>query len=144
MMRLLHAGLTVSDLKASVEFYRDVAGMKLIYEPIASEGEWFGILTENEGATIDAVTLADDDFILQLVYYREKGEREAMTGHHRVGNLHLCFRVDDVYAKHASVAASGRWHTSPIVKLPYAGATSFYAHDPDGVPVEFVQVGAHA
>lgn len=142
-MRLLHAGLTVSDLSASIAFYRDICGMQEVHEPIASEGEWFGILTENEGAAIDAMTLADGPFILQLVYYREKGEREAATGHNRVGNLHLCFRVDDVHAKHAAVLATGKFSPSPIVELPYVGATSFYAKDPDGVPVEFVQVNAH-
>jgi len=142
-MRLLHAGLTVSDLQTSIAFYRDVCGMEEIHEPIASEGAWFGILTENEGAVIDAMTLADGPFILQLVYYREQGIREAMTGHNRVGNLHLCFRVDDVHAKHAAVIKEGRWHITPIVELPYAGAKSFYVNDPDGVPVEFVQINAH-
>ena len=82
-MRLIHAGITVNNMQESIAFYRDVVGMQLKYEPLHTDGEWFGILTENKGAEIDAVIMADDVFELQLVYYSKGGIKETKTGQDR-------------------------------------------------------------
>ena len=52
----------------------------------------------------------------------------------------MCFLVTDVDAKYAEVAERGDVTiTSNVIDIA-AGARSFYVEDPDGVPVEFVQV----
>ncbi|MFE9327527.1 VOC family protein [Nocardia sp. NPDC052278] len=135
-----HIGLTVTDLETSVAFYRDVVGMEIAKRGFKTGGEWFDTLTENAGAIIDAVTLRAGDVHLQLVQYHAAGNPEPATGHNRVGNLHFCINVDDVDAKHAEITASGAHQPTAIVKLPVPGVRSFYVRDPDGVPVEFLQL----
>jgi catechol 2,3-dioxygenase-like lactoylglutathione lyase family enzyme len=133
-----HVGITVSDLETSAAFYRDVVGFQLVRRGTKpAEGEWFDTLTGSHHAVTNAVVLATDGFALQLVQYLNGGEQQAMTGHSRVGNLHLCINVDDLDRKHAEVVASGRWDPTPIVELPIPGLRTFYVRDPDGVPVEF-------
>ena len=76
MPSLFHFGLTVRDLKESVEFYRDVVGMKLIEETSDLElsGEWFDQLTENDGASFRVSHLEMDGGVqLQLVEYLTAG-----------------------------------------------------------------------
>ncbi len=52
----------------------------------------------------------------------------------------MCFLVTDVEAKFAEVAGRGDVTiTSEVINIA-AGARSFYVSDPDGVPVEFVQI----
>lgn len=140
---LNHVGLTVSDLEASQAFYVDVAGMELVLRGYRTGGAWFDTLTENEGAVIDAALLIAGDLTLQLVQYLEAGEPDAVTGHSRVGNLHLSFDVDDAAAKHAQLKGRPELRATDVVDLPIEGYKSFYVRDPDGVPVEFLETPGH-
>jgi catechol 2,3-dioxygenase-like lactoylglutathione lyase family enzyme len=139
MASLNHVGITVTDLEASQAFYVDVVGMELVLRGFRTGGEWFDTLTENSGAVIDAALLSAGGVTLQLVQYHEAGISESMTGHNRVGNLHLSFDVDDVEAKHAQLRERPELRATAVVQLPVDGYRSFYVRDPDGVPVEFLE-----
>jgi catechol 2,3-dioxygenase-like lactoylglutathione lyase family enzyme len=76
---------------------------------------------------------------LQLVQYHEAGDPESLTGHNRVGNVHLSFDVVDAQAKHAQMKGRPECRATPVVELPVEGYRSFYVRDPDGVPVEFLE-----
>jgi glyoxylase I family protein len=133
-----HVGLTVTDIDRSMDFYCGVAGMLLDRRGFKTGGEWFDTLTGNSGAVIDAVRLGLDGFTLQLVQYHEGGGDPVESGHHRIGNVHLCIRVKDVEAQRAAVLAR-RLEATPIVSVAGGPARSFYTSDPDGTPVEFIQ-----
>jgi catechol 2,3-dioxygenase-like lactoylglutathione lyase family enzyme len=137
--RLGHVGLTVSDLDASIDFYQDVVGMRLAMR-LESGGEWFDELTRNDGAEIEVAMLELGAATLQLVAYRRAGADAAPVAHHRPGSPHLSIEVDDVDARHAAITASGRHRPTGIVEIAGLGARSFYIEDPDGVPVEFLQL----
>jgi glyoxylase I family protein len=134
-----HVGLTVADLDASTAFYVDTVGMAVTSRS-RTGGDWFDTLTSNEGAVIDVVMLDSPTLVLQLVQYQHGGSADAHTGHNRVGNVHLCINVDDVERKRAEILAGGRYPATPIVELPAPGMRSFYTADPDGIPVEFLQI----
>jgi catechol 2,3-dioxygenase-like lactoylglutathione lyase family enzyme len=136
---LNHVGLTVTDLEASRTFYVDIVGMEVVFGGFRTGGEWFDTLTENEGAVIEAVLLSAGQTTLQLVQYHEAGIPEPVSGHNRVGNLHLSFDVEDADAKHAELAHCRDLRATAVVRLPVDGYKSFYVRDPDGVPVEFLE-----
>ena len=140
---LLHVGLTVSDLAASVAFYRDVVGMTVTSE-FAGRNDWFDELTSNPGAELSVAHLRMGKYELQLIEYLAGGQADAAPiAHNRIGSPHMCFLVTDVEAKYAEVAAKDDVAlTSAVIDIA-AGARSFYTEDPDGVPVEFVQVPRH-
>ena len=142
MRAVNHVGLTVTDLSRSVAFYRDVVGLDVQVEHFRAGGPWFDTLTDNSGAVVEGAMLGDESFSLQLLRYDEGGEPDAATGHNRVGNMHLSINVADVEAKRAEVVVSGARDATPVVDLPMPGGRSFYVHDPDGVPVEFIQLDA--
>jgi len=135
-----HVGLTVSDLERSIAFYRDTVGMKPGMRT-RSGGEWFDVLTHNRGADIDVAYLSLGEFSLQLVQYLAAGGEPLPLAHHRIGNPHLCIEVDDVEAKRREVLAQGGFGATPIVDIMgNRSIRSFYVADPDGVPVEFLQL----
>lgn len=136
--RLGHVGLTVSDLDPSIEFYRDVVGMRLTMR-LDTGGPWFDELTRNHGADIEVAMLELGEVTLQLVQYRLAGGEPAPVAHHRPGSAHLSIEVDDVERRHAAITTSGLHHPTGIVDIPGI-ARSFYVEDPDGVPVEFLQM----
>lgn len=136
-----HVGLTVSDLDASIAFYRDVIGFTLDGRYDIA-GEWFDTLTHNQGAQIDVAMLSLGAFTLQLVAYEAGGGTRLELAHHHVGNPHVNISVDDLDARHAAIVASGAHHPTPIVNIMDSEIRSFYVEDPDGVPVELLQMHA--
>jgi len=142
--RLLHVGLTVSDLDRSITFYRDVVGMTLLSE-YSGHNDWFDELTSNPGAELKAAHLRLGSYELQLLEYLVGGaEPPAPIAHNRVASPHMCFLVSDVDAKFNEVSQRGDVKiTSAITKI-VAGARSFYTEDPDGLPVEFVEMPSRA
>ncbi len=138
MPRLYHVGITVTDLERSVAFYRDLMGMT---EQSRSEaaGEWFDALTWNKGARIRVAFLGLEEFRLQLVQYLAAGGTRLELGHHHIGNPHLSFHVTDLEERHARAQAMGVRRLTAIVRIGATSLRSFYAHDPDGVPVELIE-----
>jgi catechol 2,3-dioxygenase-like lactoylglutathione lyase family enzyme len=137
--RLNHVGITVTDLDASIAFYRDVVGFEVTLRTRAG-GEWFDTLTRNDGADIEIAMLTLEHFTLQLVQYHAAGGERLKLAHHNVGNPHLCIEVTDVDARHTAISASGSHEPTAIVDIMGTGIRSFYVHDPDGVPVELLQM----
>jgi catechol 2,3-dioxygenase-like lactoylglutathione lyase family enzyme len=137
--RLGHVGFTVSDLDASIAFYRDIVGMRVAAR-LETGGPWFDELTRNHDAAIGVAMLELGEMTLQLVAYRRAGGEPAQVAHHRPGSPHLSIEVDDVDARYAAITATGRHHPTAIVDILGAGIRSFYVKDPDGIPVEFLQM----
>jgi catechol 2,3-dioxygenase-like lactoylglutathione lyase family enzyme len=157
-------GITVRDIERSYAFYTRVAGMSVWDQERAldveapeerrsgcgAEGmdfmvfssDSFDVLTANPGAEFKYVMLqsADQHFILQLTEYVTGGGDWVDPGHNRPGSPHLSFFVTDVDAKWAALQSSGdATPTSKVVQIT-PSMRSFYVNDPDGVPVEFIEV----
>jgi glyoxylase I family protein len=137
-LALNHVGITVTDLDRSLAFYCGIAGMEL-FSRRRMQGEWFDTLTHNQGADIDVAMVRLEGFVLQLVQYLAAGGTALGLAHHHAGNPHLCINVDDVDAHHVR-ATEESLDPTPIVDILGSGIRSFYVNDPDGVPVEFLQM----
>jgi glyoxylase I family protein len=139
MANLGHVGLTVRNLEASLKFYRDVAGMTVESDFALANGG-FAKLTNNPPAAIKVVHLRAGAFQLQLVEYTAGGGTALSVHHNNVGSPHMSFNVSDVDAKYQEVKAlTFAKIISEIVEV-VPKVRSFYTEDPDGVPVEFVQM----
>jgi catechol 2,3-dioxygenase-like lactoylglutathione lyase family enzyme len=139
MAELFHVGLTVKDLERSLKFYRDVAGMTAgaIFDGQSAE---FDALTNNPGARLRGVHLKAGPFMLQLLEYKAGGAGALDLHHNKIGSPHLSFYVPDVEAKYAELKQRGEVAiTSDLVQIA-RNMRSFYTEDPDGVPVEFLQL----
>ncbi|HEX9831862.1 MAG TPA: VOC family protein [Mycobacterium sp.] len=163
MIRFHHIGITVRDIEASYRFYCDVVGMRVwdqdaqlgTHNPDRTEvtstgtdvtflgiqSEAFDKLTDNPGSVFKYINLElPDGFVLQLIEYIEAGGPALELNHNRAGSPHLSVFVDDVEAKYQEILRHpGIEPVSAIIDIA-PGMRSFYVHDPDGVPVEFLQL----
>jgi catechol 2,3-dioxygenase-like lactoylglutathione lyase family enzyme len=164
MSDLNHVGLTVRDIERSYAFYSQVVGMRVwdqdadlgtkraleSYSETSSKGpELIGIrsdafdqLTNAQGTEIKYLMLksADGALAFQLIEYLKGKQGELELDHARCGSMHLSFFVDNVEAKYAELSARGDVTiTSEIVQIS-PSMRSFYTTDPDGVPVEFMEL----
>ena len=163
MIRFHHVGITVRDIEASYCFYRDVVGMRVWDQDsqlgtqnpdrtemtsssadvtfLGIQSEAFDKLTDNPGSVFKYINLElPDGFVLQLIEYTEAGGPALDLDHNRAGSPHLAWFVDDVEAKYEEILRRpGIDPVSPIITIA-PGMRSFYVRDPDGVPVEFLQL----
>ena len=145
MKGLHHVGITVKDLDASIRFYHDVLGLGFSNEP----SPWFdapelGPAVGVPGAGLRQVSLLLGDTTLELLEYKSPpSETAEPLKSHNLGASHVAFLVDDIQAKKAELEAEGIEFYSDVNVVDegvLAGWRWVYFQDPDGYPLELVEV----
>ncbi len=144
--RFGHAGLTVSDIEASLRFWRDLLGFE---EAGRGRIEWEHIdeLIGLAGTEIEWVELRlpDGTTVELQQHHRPLGRALAPGGENDPGRSHLGLVVDDLESILRRAQAEGFRSRSPdpvaIPRGAFAGWTAVYLIDPDGYGVELMQPG---
>jgi len=143
ILRADHTGITVSNLEASLAFWRDVLGFEVSHAA-HQEGELAQEITGVKGAEIKLVVLkAPGGHKIELLEYLAPADRKrANLRPCDVGSVHVSLLVKDVDAVLAQIAASG-WAAAgkpqTLKTGPNAGKRVVYVRDPDGTTIEFMQ-----
>ncbi len=127
-MKYLHTMVRVTDIEASLRFYRDALGMDLLSR------------RDNEGGRFTLVFLAapgDHSAQIELTYNwpAADGKAEAYTGGRNFG--HVAYAVDDIYATCQRLMD----HGVTILRPPRDGRMAF-VRSPDQISIELLQAGA--
>ena len=140
-----HAGITVSDLDRSLDFYVGKLGLELRIRRLYEEREIAEIVAIPEATAWDIAFLRipGSDVEIELLEYKGCERRSARAEPSDYGGGHFALHVDDIEALYEDLAARGVEFRSPgpvmQVTGPRAGGKSLYAHDPDGFIIEFSQ-----
>jgi len=137
-----HVGLTVTDLKRSIAFYRDLLGFHVAYERGEVTAEYMPRLVGIPGARLKIAGLDIPGLHLDLIEYIEPKGAPAVGPTSDVGNVHLGYTVDDLWAAYRSLCAAGvQFKSEPVSPTtgPNKGGWAVYFVDPDGVTLEMIQ-----
>jgi len=142
---LHHVGITVEDLDASIRFYHDVLGLDFANEPSPwFDGPALGPAVGVPGAALRQVSLQLGDTVLELLEYRSPpSETTEPLKSNNLGASHVAFLVDDIAATKAELEAKGIEFYSDVNVVDegvLAGWRWVYFQDPDGYPLELVEV----
>jgi catechol 2,3-dioxygenase-like lactoylglutathione lyase family enzyme len=145
MKGLHHVGITVKDLEASIHFYHDILGLPFSNEPSPwFEGPELGPAVGVPGAALRQVSLLLGDTTLELLEYKSPPSETAKPLlSNNIGASHVGFLVDDIRAKKAELEAQGVEFYSDVNTVDegvLAGWRWVYFGDPDGYPLELVEV----
>lgn len=145
MRGLHHVGITVKDLDASIRFYHDVLGLQFSNEPSPwFEGEGLGRAVGVPGAALRQASLLLGDTTLELLEYGSPpSTTSAPLASNCLGASHVAFLVEDIEARKAELEAKGIAFFSDVNVVDegvLAGWRWVYFQDPDGYPLELVQV----
>ena len=126
-MKYLHTMVRVTDIEASLRFYRDALGLELLSR------------RDNEAGRFTLVFLAapgqpDAQVELTYIFFNDTATTETYTGGRNFG--HLAYAVDDIYAACRRLQE----HGVTINRPPRDGRMAF-VRSPDGISVELLQAG---
>ena len=121
-MKYLHTMVRVSDLEASLGFYRDQLGLVELRRKDVPQGRYTLVFLAAPG---------DAGAELELTY---NWDPEAYTGGRSFG--HLAYAVDDIYATCRRLMEGG----VTINRPPRDGRMAF-VRSPDGISIELLQKG---
>jgi catechol 2,3-dioxygenase-like lactoylglutathione lyase family enzyme len=145
MKALHHVGITVKDLDASIRFYHDVLGLEFSNEPSPwFDGPELGPAVGVPGAGLRQVSLILGDSTFELLEYKSPPSETAKPLlSNNIGASHVAFVVDDIVAKKAELESKGIEFYSDVNTVDegvLAGWRWVYFEDPDGYPLELVEV----
>ena len=145
MKALHHVGITVNDLDESIRFYHGVLGLDFVNEPSPwFDGPDLGPAVGVPGAALRQVSLKLGDTTLELLQYRSpESETTRPLLSNNIGASHVAFLVDDIHATKSELEGKGISFYSDVNVVDegvLAGWRWVYFEDPDGYPLELVQV----
>lgn len=140
-----HTGFVVSDMERSLEFYRDLLGLKEERNQVL-EGEFISELVGYPDARLHIIYLGSGDLrhsVELIQYLNPPGTPAAMPERHQVGASHLGVIVDDLDGFYAELSSSGVRFVSPPAIRPGAvypmASKGCYMQDPDGNWLELLE-----
>ncbi len=127
-MKYLHTMVRVTDIEASLRFYRDALGLEQLSR------------RDNELGRYTLVFLAapgDNTAQVELTYNwpNAQGVAETYTGGRNFG--HLAYAVDDIHATCKRLMDHG-----VVINRPPRDGRMAFVRSPDGISVELLQAGA--
>ena len=121
-MKYLHTMVRVTDLEASLRFYRDALGLTVLRTKEHPQGRFTLVYLAAAG---------DEDAQVELTY---NWDAEVYTGGRNFG--HLAYAVDNIYEACEKLQA----HGVTILRPPRDGRMAF-VRSPDDISVELLQKG---
>ena len=136
-----HASFTVSDMSKSVAFYRDLLGMKVLWDSVQAGAPFKGPvadrLTNCPGTELHIVFLQIQNDLIELIQYTPPGKVLKDNKASDTGSAHICFKTDDIQALYRKLSDYGvKRHCEP---QSLGGVEVIYFRDPDGIIVEAMQ-----
>lgn len=124
-MRMLHTMLRVRDLKASIQFYTEVLGMKLLRQKDYPAGEF----------TLAFVGYGDeaDHTVLELTHNWGDHQYDLGTGYG-----HIAIEVPDVYVAADAIKAQGGKILREAGPMNAGSTIIAFVADPDGYAIELI------
>lgn len=141
-----HTAIIVKDLDKSIYFYHDILGLKFSNEPSPwFEGEGLSKGVNVPNAKLRQVSLwVGKNSTLELIEYANRpANNDTPIQQNYLGAMHMAFQVPDINAAVEELRAKGvEFYSEPNVvdEGVLAGWRWVYFHDPDGIPLELVEV----
>ncbi len=126
-MKYLHTMVRVTDIEASLRFYRDALGLEVLSRRDNEAGRYTLVFLAAPGDTAAQVELTHN--------WPGEGDAEVYNGGRNFG--HLAYAVDDIHAACQRLQD----HGVTINRPPRDGRMAF-VRSPDNISIELLQAGA--
>ncbi|HCE45350.1 MAG TPA: hypothetical protein DET40_17560 [Lentisphaeria bacterium] len=141
-VKVRHFGIVVKDMEKSLRFYRDMLGLDIFSDNV-EQGDFIDRilgLRKIEVRTIKMGVSKDATLVELLEFRSHKGEGTSRSQIYDIGPRHIAIEVEDVDSAYSSLVEKGISFLSTPETSPEGKAKVAFCQDPDGTPVELVQI----
>ena len=135
-----HIGIVVSDMEKSIQFYRDLLGLKIVRD-MNEKGEYIDNMLSLDRVHVHTVKLsaAQGDTLIELLNFKSHKDNQHRN-FYTIGASHVAFTVNNIEELYKTLSKSNIKFNTPPQKSPDGLVKVTFCNDPDGTPVELVQV----
>lgn len=142
MTAVRHCGIVVSDMERSLRFYRDLLGLK-VARAMDESGEFIDNVLGLGNVQVTTVKLSGDDgpTLVELLEFKSHQDKDPVRRTlYSIGPTHAAFTVDNLDEVYRRLSQAGVRFNAPPQLSPDGYAKVTFCYDPDGTPVELVEV----
>tara|TARA_B100000959_G_C14862959_1_gene575031 strand:+ start:105 stop:566 length:462 start_codon:yes stop_codon:yes gene_type:complete len=136
-----HVGITVTDMKRSLEFYQNILGLKIERE-MNESGKHIDNMLSMQNVSVNTVKMSINDGItlIELLEFKSHPQKSNNLNISNIGTSHLALTVDNLDDIYEKLLANNIKFNSPPQFSPDGYAKVSFCYDPDGTLIELVQV----
>lgn len=135
-----HAGIVVTDIEQSIDFYTNILGFK-VQKDLNECGKYIDIFLGLDGVKVRTVKMSlNDSGMVELLHYQTHAENIDDTRRiNSIGCSHLALTVNNLDSLYKKILDYGLSFISPPHKSPDGFVKVAFCRDPNGVYLELVE-----
>ncbi|MFP1153277.1 VOC family protein [Mycobacterium sherrisii] len=134
-----HLVVGVTDMDRALTFYRDLLGLEVVFESLISGEPFDAVLhatRKQEGRVVGGLL---GGLMIELLSIGAHPPKESKPGRRGITGIHnVSLSVTDLDDAHRRIVDAG--HTPDQEPFEIGGVRMFFVKDPDGTPVEFIEL----
>lgn len=137
-----HFGVVVTNMTRSLEFYKDFLGLKIERE-LDESGKFLDNMLKMKDVHVHTVkmSVSGGTTLVELLEFRS--HPKSLSNDLEISNIgasHLAFTVDNLQNTYTKLKNVGVQFNAPPQNSPDGYAKVTFCYDPDGTPIELVEV----
>ncbi len=136
-----HFGIAVNDMERSLRFYRDLLGLEIV-KSMDESGQYIDNMLSLKDVKVRTIKLSakKGPTLVELLEFESHPNDNKHRKIYHVGASHIAFTVNNLDECYDTLKKAGvKFNASPQ-KSPDGFAKVTFCEDPDGTPVELVEV----
>ena len=135
-----HTGIVVSDMKKSLEFYQDFLGLKIIRD-MNEEGSYLDNMLSLKNVKVRTVKLglSKQNTLVELLEFHSHKDDD-IRNFYTIGTSHIAFTVENLEKLYSELSEKNVLFNAPPQKSPDGLVKVTFCKDPDGTPIELVEM----
>ena len=135
-----HIGIVVNNMENSLKFYRDLLGLKIIRD-MDEHGNYIDNMLSLDNVQVRTVKMSADigNTLIELLYFKSHTDDE-IRNFYTIGASHVALTVDNLDSLYKHLSANNIRFNAPPQKSPDGLVKVTFCNDPDGTPVELVEI----
>lgn len=136
-----HTGIIVEDMNASLHFYRDLLGLKVIQD-FSDDSDYINTITGISGGNVHMIKLETEDkkYVIELLEYLNHSTDLVRQPIYNVGCCHVAFQVESIEDAYEKLSGQGvKFISKPVLSSEKIAKVCF-CFDPNNIRIELVEM----
>ena len=127
-------------MKKSLEFYQDFLGLKIIRD-MNEEGSYLDNMLSLKNVKVRTVKLGlpEQNTLVELLEFHSHKDDE-IRNFYTIGTSHIAFTVENLEKLYSELSEKNILFNAPPQKSPDGLVKVTFCKDPDGTPIELVEM----